>query len=97
MPFYTKNNCINHHNVDMATLKKDTVILYQIKRFGGVDYQPALQFVAKVTLAKPFLYAPGSWAIQVKNLQQDERLKTTHVMYKDIMAVDVEDIIKIGL
>ena len=97
MERYSKNNPINLHGIDITTLKKEQIIQYQLKRFGGVDYEPALVFVSQVVLAKPFLYAPNSWAIQVVNLKQDERLKDTHIMYKGISAIDVDDIVKLGL
>lgn len=97
MKYYSKDNHINSHDIDIDRLKKDTVIIYQAKRFGGVDYEPPLKFVAKVVLDKPFCYAPKSWAIQVINLKQDDRLNDTHIMYKAVKAVDVDDIVKIGL
>lgn len=97
MERYSKTNHINLHGVDIDTLKKEQIVQYQTKRFGGVDYEPALVFIAKVVLNKPFMYAPKSWAIQVVNIKQDDRLKDTHIMYRDIMAVDVDDIVKLGL
>ena len=97
MSSYSRENHVNMHGIDIDLLKKEQIIKYQTKRLFGVDYNPPIVYVAKVVLNKPFSYAPNSWAIQVINLEQDKRLKDTHVMYKDVKAVDVEDIIQIGL
>lgn len=89
-------NDLNQHGINIKTLKKEQVIQYQLKRFGGKDFNPPLLFKAVLVLAKPFQYSRNSWAVQVKNFEQDPRLKDTHIMYRAEQAVDVEDIVKIG-
>jgi hypothetical protein len=92
---FSKTNPINGFGVDISQLKKGSVITYQYQRFGGVDFEPPVIFEAEVVTHKPFKYSPTGWAIQVVNRKQDTRLAETHIMYRNLMAVDVESITEI--